>query len=54
MRVDGGDHCNGFLENRLFYVLFIFPTSVQVSGGSTFLAAGMGLVPVNFQGLYTL
>ena len=54
MRVDRGANCHVFWDDFLFYVLFFRPTYVCVAGGSTFSAAGVGLVPVTFPGSLTL
>ena len=54
MRVYGGANCRDFYDEHLFNVLFVRPNSVHVSGGSTFSAAGVGLVPVMFPGSSTL
>ena len=54
MRVDGGSSCHAFGDKHLFNVLFVRPTDVHFSGGSTFSAAGMGLVPFMFPGFPTL
>ena len=54
MRVDGGSNCHDFWYNHLFYLLFVRPTSVHVSGGSIFLAAGVGVVHVKLPGFHTL
>ena len=54
IRVDGGSYCRAFCDKHLFYVLFFWPTYFQVSSSSTFLDAGVGLVPVNFLVTHTL
>ena len=41
-------------SKHLFYVLFVRPTSVHVSGGSTFSPDGVGLVPLMLPGYTTL
>ena len=46
MQVDGGDNCHTFWDKKLFYVLFVRPTSDHVAGGSTFSSTGVGLVSV--------
>ena len=53
MRVDGGANCRDFWDKHLLYVLFVRPTSVHVSDGSTFSAAGVGLVPLMLPGFLT-
>ena len=45
MRVDGGYNFHYFGYKHLFYVLFAGPTYVRVASRSTFLDAGMGLLP---------
>ena len=54
MIVDGGDNCNYFGYEHLFYVLFDRPTYVHVTGNPIFSADDMVLVPVMFPGWTTL
>ena len=54
MRVDGGSNCRYFWYKHLFYILFVRPISVHVSGVFTFSTDGMGLVPVKFPSSHTL
>ena len=48
MRVDGGYHCRDFWYKHLFYVLFVCTNYFQVSGGSTFSAARVYMLPIKF------
>ena len=54
MSVDVGSNCHSFGYKHLLFVLYSWPTSIHISGGSTFLAAGVGLLPVKFRGSHTL
>ena len=54
MRVYGGSNFCAFGFKHLFYLLFVGPTYVHVSGGSTFSDSVVGLVPVLFTGSLTL
>ena len=48
--VDGGSSCRDFWDKQVFYVLFVRPTYVHVTDGSTFSCAGVGLVTVMLPG----
>ena len=48
MLADGGDNYHALRDKHLFYILFFRPISVHVSGGSTFSASVVGLVPGMF------
>ena len=54
MQDKGGINFYAFGYERLFHVLFVRPTSVNVSSGSTFSAAGVDLVPAMLPGSTTL
>ena len=54
MWFEGGANCQDCWDNQLFYILFVRPTSLHVSGGSKSSATGVGLIPVMFPGSLTL
>ena len=54
IRVDGGANFHVFWYKNLFYISFVRPTPVQVSGRSTFSAASVGLVSVKLPGWHIL
>ena len=54
MWVDGGANFHYFWDKHLFYVLFVIPTSVHVSGGYNLSADCIVMVPVMLPGYMTL